>query len=175
MKHYILITYLLALPFVTFGQTSATDKLFDQYSGKKGYTSVYITHHMFDLFSKIETDEEDEEFMDVVSGLNGIKILTLSDEFQTPEKSLRFYKMIQESLPENEYKELMIVKEEEEEVKFFIREKGDKITELLMIVKDKKESLFLTLSGDIDLKKISKLSKSMKIDGLEHLDKIEEE
>jgi hypothetical protein len=44
-----------------------------------------------------------------------------------------------------------------------------------MIVTGQGNAVLMFLEGDIDLKSISKLSKSMKITGFEHLDKIDEE
>ena len=42
-----------------FGQKSAVDKVFDKYSGKDGYTTVYISSYMFNLLSSLESDDPD--------------------------------------------------------------------------------------------------------------------
>ena len=74
----------------------------------------------------------------------------------------------------SQYKELMVVKEKDQDVKFLINEKDGKIIELLLIAGGKDENALISIQGNIDLKNISKLSKSMKIEGLEHLNDIDE-
>ena len=43
-----------------------------------------------------------------------------------------------------------------------------------MIVNGDHDFLLMTMTGDLDLKDISKLSKTMDIDGFEHLDKVDD-
>lgn len=151
------------------GQNSAVDKLFDKYSGKEGYTSVFISKYMFSMFSDV--DPENKEFNDLVSKLNSIKILANDDE--TNHDGINFYNEIMKELPMKDYKELMVVKEKDQELKFLIKDVNGIITELLLIIGGKNDNALICIQGDnINLKNIAKLSKSMKIDGLENLEKI---
>ncbi len=47
------------------------------------------------------------------------------------------------------------------------------IRELLLIAGGKDSNVLISIQGLINLKTISKLSKSMKVEGLEHLDQID--
>ena len=145
------------------------EKLFEKYDGKDDITSVYITKYMFNLISKIETEEEDDDFQEITSKLDGIRILV-------SEGGVNLYDEIAPQLGD-EYKELMIVKEKGELVKMLVNEQDDVIKEFLILVKEDydNESVVLVISGDIDLKTISKLSKSIDIKGMEHLDKVDDE
>ncbi|MFH1319539.1 MAG: DUF4252 domain-containing protein [Bacteroidota bacterium] len=172
MKKIAVHLILILVPFLIQAQTTPMDALFDKYSGEEGYTSVYISKYMFELFAKIVDEEEDKEFKEVVGGLNSIKILA-TDEKAGAKQNKEFYKEILNSLSEIDYKELMIVKDGAEEVKFLIHEKDGKISGLVMVVGGEDESVLISMDGNIDLKNISKLSKSMNISGMEHLDKIE--
>jgi len=69
------------------------------------------------------------------------------------------------------YEELMTVKEENEEVRFMIREIGGKIAELVMITGGEGSSV-VSISGDLDLKTIADLSGKMGIEELENLEKV---
>jgi hypothetical protein len=149
-------------------QNSPVDRLFDKYSGKEGFTSVYISKYMFSLFSDIKAD--DDEFGQVVKGLNGIKILTTD----SPQQGVNFHKEIMKELPVKDYKELMVIKEKDQDIKFLVKEVGGKITELLMIIGGVDNALICIQGENINLKNISNLSKSMNIEGLENLEKIEE-
>ncbi len=67
----------------------------------------------------------------------------------------------------------MVIKEKDQDVKFLINEKDGKIIELLLIAGGKDENVLISIKGNINLKNISKLSKSMNINGLEHLEEID--
>ncbi len=167
------IIILIATTFLSLSLIKAqtpVEKLFEKYDGKENITSVYITSYMFTLISKIETEDDDEELKDITSKLDGIKIL-ISDD---PDVNL--FDEVASQLG-NDYKELMIVKEKGELVKMLVNEQNDVIKELLILVKEdyNNESVVLVISGDIDLNSISKLSKSLDIKGMEHLDKVNDD
>lgn len=169
MKKIILNLVLLFSPFFLVAQNSPVDELFEKYSGKEGFTSVYITSYMFSMFADMET--EDPEFDELVKNLTGIKILATDETYAG---NANFYTEIINKLPLSKYKELMVIKEKDQDVKFLIHEKDGKIIELLLLAGGKNENVLISIQGNIDLKNISKLSKSMKIEGLEHLEEIEE-
>ena len=123
---------------------------------------------MFGLFSNLET--EDKEFEEVLGKLTGIRILATD---KAPEKGLNFFSEIIRDLPAGEYHELMVVKEKNQDFKFLIREKEGVISELLMIAGGISNNALISIKGSIDLKTISRLSRSMKIEGLDNLEKME--
>jgi hypothetical protein len=86
--------------------------------------------------------------------------------------SLNFYKEICIRLPIAQYEELMSVKEKDQVFKMFIRKKGSVITEFLMIGGGN-DNVLICITGNIDLKSISKLSKAMNIEGMENIDKVD--
>ncbi|MFP4556455.1 MAG: DUF4252 domain-containing protein [Bacteroidales bacterium] len=164
---YIVFILLMVMAGSALAQKSPVDKLFEKYSGKEGYTSVYISEYMFTLFSNIENN--DKEFNNVVRGLTGIKILAT----ETPEIGVNFHEEIMKDFSKKDYKELMVVKEQDQHLTFLIKDVGGKIVELLLIVGGSDNVLISIEGNDIDLKTISGLSKSMNIDALEALDKME--
>ncbi len=173
-KGFLMMAIIFALPMLLAAQSPA-DALFDKYSGQDGYTSVYITQHMFSLFADIETEEDESGFIDLVKNLDRIKILAVDDESKELNLKVNFYEEIMKDFPEGVYDELMVVKKKDQDVKFYVLKKGNKIVELLMIVGGKEDNALISIQGDIDLKTISKLSKTMNIDGMENLKEIENE
>lgn len=168
MKKIILNLMVILIPVISLAQNTPVDDLFEKYSGKEGFTSVYITSYMFSMFADMETD--DPEFDKLMKNLTGIKILATDDTYLG---KANFYKEIIDKLPMSQYKELMVIKEKDQDVKFLINEKDGKIIELLLIAGGKTDNALISIRGNIDLKNISKLSKSMKIEGLEHLEEID--
>lgn len=169
-----LIVILMVFPLVLAAQSPA-DALFDKYSGQEGFTSVYITQHMFSLFADIETEEDEDGFLELVKNLNCIKIVSVDEESPEMNQKVNFFEEIMKDFPEGKYEELMVVKKKDQDVKFYILKEGNKIIELLMIVGGVEDNALISIQGDIDLKTISKLSRTMNIDGMENLDEIEEE
>ena len=172
----IKITVLMAvlLPVMAFAQSPA-DALFDKYSQKDGFTSVYITQAMFSLFADMDTEGDEEGFIDLVKNLTCIKIISVEDTIGELNKTVNFYDEIMKNFPKQKYEELMIVKKDNQDIKFLIRKDGKIINELLMIVGGSEENALISIQGNIDLKTISKLSKAMKIDGMENLQEMEKE
>ena len=169
MKRFTLILQLLLFVFTAFSQNSAVDKLFEKYGGKDGFTTVTISKQMFDLFSQVDANsKDDKEFKDVASKLTSIRILAMDKK---GDDAVNFYKELMKELPISQYKELMTVKEKGQDVKFLVHEENGKISELLMISGGDDNAL-ICISGEIDLKTISKLSKSMQIQGMDKLDDI---
>ncbi len=153
-------------------QLSAQDaisKFFSKYEDDDSFTHVNVTKRMFSLFTDLDMeDQEDKELMDAISKLDGLKILAKDDI--TNGKAL--YKEAFTLLPSKEYDELMSVRDEDTDMKFMIKEKNGIINELLMVMGGNEEFFIMSLTGDIDLKQVARLSKGMDIDGLEGLEKL---
>jgi len=160
---------LLTLP--VFAQTDAISRYFGKYEGKEDFTTVIITGRMFGLLAEIPEGEDEDDVMNVIRKLTGLKILIADDNEQGED----LYNSAMKVLPKNGYDELMIIKEGDEEIKFLILEKNKKISELIMLIGGgESDFLIMSMVGDLNLKDISKLSKTMDIDGFEHLDKVDD-
>ena len=170
MKRIILGWVLIIFTLTAFSQQSAVDKVFDKYSGKEGYTTVYISSFMFNLLNNLKVDDpEYNEFRKATSGINSIKILT-----QSGSGSASFGKELLSMLPRSEYKELMVVKDQEEEVLFLAKEDGGKISEFILIVSGGGEDALIVIQGDIDLESISSIASGLDMPGLDNLEELEE-
>ena len=168
MKSIALFIAFITVTFVAAAQTSPADKIFEKYSGRAGYTSVYISRHMFSLFSGMET--KDKEIENILGKLTGIRIL--ASEAKSP-AGMNFFAEIMKELPRDKYQELMVIKEKGQDFQFLIREQEGIITELLMVAGGESNNALISIQGNIDLDTISKLSRSMNIGGLEALERME--
>ena len=161
---------LIMLTLFTMGQKSAVDKVFDKYSGKEGYTTVYISSFMFNMLNSLETDDpEFDEFKKATAGIQSIKILT-----QDGGESEAFGAELLEMLPRSEYQEMMVVKDQDEDVLFLAREEGGKVTEFLLIVSGGGEDVLIAIQGDIDLESISSIASGLDMPGFKNLEDIED-
>ena len=168
----IIVFFVSAIIAINIQSQSPADEVFDKYSGVEGFTTVYISKYMFDLFKDLDNENVNDEMQEAISRLNSIKILATDDDPGT-KTNINLYEEVMKNLPEEEYKELMVIKEKNEKVEFLIREKGNKIIELLLLVDSPDESVMISIQGDIDMKNISKITKSLNIEGMEKLEEME--
>ncbi len=177
MKKVIVKTTLIVamlLPFLVSGQT-AIDKLYERYAGEEGFTSINISPQMFNMLSAMDMGDSSgdvKEAQDVMQQLSGLKMLVF--EPKNGETS-DFVKEVKSLVPSSDYAEMMTVDSEDSKVSFLVKKnKGGNVAELLMIVYEENEAVIMSMTGDIDMKTISEISKSLNMEGLENLDKLEE-
>ncbi len=170
MKKLAIVSILILSTLAASAQEDAITKFFSKYQNDDSFTQINITGRMFSLFTNFEAeDEEDQEMIDAVSKVKGLKILAKEDIANGQELYNEAFRLIDS----NEYEELMTIREKDSDMKFLIKEKNGIIAELLMVIGSEDSFFLLSLVGDIDLKQISKLSKSMDIDGFENLQNID--
>ncbi len=156
-----LLLYAAALP----AQTNATDALFEKYSGKEGFSSVYISSRMLGLFTPKGEGRE------LINRLTSIRILTAEDKGAG--KGTDLYTELSRNTDLSVYEELMVVKEAGQTTKFLILPKGERIAELLVISGGADDNSLISIKGDFDLRSLPGLSESTGISGLESLDSLE--
>ena len=169
MKKLILLLAIIGIAATGWSQNKVVDDLVEKYSGVEGFTSVVITKYMFGLFSNVET-EEDDDYMNMIKNLNNIKILSAPGSV---ESGINFFKEALDKLPSKEYEDLMIIKDAKQDIKFLVKEEKGKVVELLMLIGGEEDNVLISITGVIDMNTIAKLSKSMNIEGMENLEKIE--
>ncbi|WP_236636778.1 DUF4252 domain-containing protein [Sinomicrobium soli] len=154
------------MPVFGFSQS-----IFDRFEAMDDVTTVVVNQNMFKLFSRIQADDpEAVAFMDMVKSLKNLKVFTTEDK----DISEEMRSTMDGYIKKEDLEELMRVKDKESNVKFYIRpgKDADHVSELLMFVsgiKDvdvngrKFETVLLSLTGDIDLNKISLLTQKMNL------------
>ena len=171
-KRLALVAVLMAGALASSAQGELIRNYLDEYADNENFVKVSINSRMFSLFTEMEgSTEEEEEFLEMVSKLKGLKILG-SDSLAGGSRTI--YEKAVKDVDKAGYEELMTVKDAEEDIKFSIKENKGIIEELIMVVGGNRNFLFLSLYGEIDLKTVSKLASTMRIDGLDNLKKIDE-
>lgn len=184
MKKIIVITALLLTPVLTFAQG-----VFDKYEDIEEVSSFVINQKAFRMLATIDMDVDDPEaqaFMEMVKKITGLKVFTTGDD----KISADMKATVDSYLKSSKLEELMRFKDGEQTVKFYVKEGKDEnhVKELLMFMTGLKEmtegqdieingkkrvfeTVVLSLTGDIDLRQVSKITNSMNIPGGEQLKK----
>jgi hypothetical protein len=158
MKKLILLVAIVTLPFANYAQSS----VFDKFEDMDDVTTVVITKEAFKMASKFGGNSpEAKEYIDMVKGLNNLKVFTTESSAIAKQMN----DVVTGYLKSSKLIELMRVKDKDANVKIYIKQGKDEdhVSELLMFVSDiqnkaNQESVILSLTGDIDLNKISKIT-----------------
>lgn len=141
------------------GQYKPIEKIFDRYAGKEGYTSVVITRQMFALISDMEVGQDDE-YMKMIQNLDGIRILTCT---QSPAQCRAFYDEVLAAVDLKVFEELMDIQNPDERIKFMVRKKDGKVSDLVVLTGGSTENALIWITGTIDMKSIGRLTRDLNI------------
>ncbi|WP_232459775.1 MULTISPECIES: DUF4252 domain-containing protein [unclassified Winogradskyella] len=183
-KNLILIVAFVLTSAVSFGQG-----VFDKFEDVDGVTSVVVNQKMFKMLATMGIDLDDpdaQEFVNMAKNITGFKVFTTGDEKISADMNAT----VKSYLKKTDLEELMRIKDGDQNVFFYIKEGKDEnhVKELLMFVNGLKEmtkgqdieingkkreieTVVLSLTGDIDLRQISKLTNQMNMPGGEQLKK----
>jgi len=172
MKKIILFLIVVLAGTSVFAQSNAVSKHFSQFQRDTSFTKVSISSRMFSLFSDIDPEDEDEaELLEAMTKLKGIKGLINEKSENSTEL---YYDALATVEADGSYEELMTVEDAEENIQFSIREEGDIIKELLMIVGGNRNFVVMSLYGEIDLNSIAKLTRKFGIKGMSQFEMLED-
>ncbi|MDZ4714779.1 MAG: DUF4252 domain-containing protein [Cytophagales bacterium] len=170
MKKLMMSAVMLVVAVSAQAQGDAITKFFNKYQDNAAFTQVTVSSKMFGLFTNMEVDKpEDQEILEAISKIKGLRVLAKNEARDSRE----LYKEALSIIPKD-FEELMFVRDKDQDMKFLIRESSPgKISELVMIAAGNDDFKMLSLFGEIDLKKVSRIGSKMNINGLEQLHKME--
>ena len=170
MKKFIVsATIVMMASAASFAQNDAINKFFNKYQNDETFSLVNISGKMFSMMANIEGDtQEDKDMIAAISKIKGLKVLKKDGG----RNSRELYNEAISTIPSREFEELMSIRQKDNDIKFFTKEAGGKISELVMVMGGNEDFMVMSVFGDIDLKEISKMSKSVNIDGLNNLQNI---
>ena len=151
----------------SYAQEDAITKYFNKYIDDEKFNVVYISPKMFSMVSKIEIEDMEPELQEVIKSMKGLRIL------HTEQNALQYYNEALKTINTSEYELLMTARGEGENVRFMVKDNGDIVEELLMIVGGDTDFALLSFIGNIDLKKIGKLAKALDIDNMQYLENLD--
>ena len=174
MKKLAILVAIVMAPMVMSAQS-----VFDSFEDERDVSSVVVTKNMFKLLSKLDlesNDPEAKEYLELVNNLDNIKIYTTENK----EVAARMDAAVETYLSKSSgLSELMRVKDDGKNIKFYSKEgKNDNfVSELLMHltgnIDGDDRTIIMSITGNIDLKKISKLTSDLNMPGSEELKNID--
>jgi len=170
MNRLIISLLLSLIPFLSQSQS------FEKYEDMKDVDAMVMTSKMFKMLAKVdlsENDPEAREYMKLIENLDRIQIYKSSNAsvMSQMENDVKSY------LQKGSLEELMRVNDDGQNIKFYsLPGKNDNyVRELFMFLEgsenNKPISVILSITGEIDLSQLSKLTSDLKVPGAEELSK----
>lgn len=163
MKKIVLILIPIALASNLFAQQSAVEEVFKKYNDTNGYTSIYLSEHMFNLFSQLDSPAEFD-----MAGISEMSILVKENQ----EHSDEFFLEVNSSVQKSKLKEVLSVKTQKEQYSAFVLEVDGIIHELLFFTGGTTNLLLFARGDNINLTSLAKVSAQMNLRELEVLEQL---
>jgi hypothetical protein len=161
MKNIFLIL-LLFISQRVFAQENAIDKYFKDFQQANALDMTSVSSKMFGVFLQSKEGKEKEELATVLKKLTGLKVLSTNN----PKNGKDLYNSACPLMP-GDYETILTLKEADRNAKFYTKEdKSGKITELVMIAFQWGRFLVVSITGDINLNEILKLSQNLNLQGM---------
>lgn len=170
MRKLTMVMLLAVTPLLTSGQA------FKKYEDMKNVDAMVMTSKMFKMLAKVDLSEGDQEslqYMQLIENLDEIRMFTSADH----QVRTQMARDVENYLKRGSLEELMSVNEKNKNVRFYSKPgKNDSVvSELFMFMEGKQEeeedpiSVILSITGDIDLSQLSRLTEDLKIPGAKEL------
>ncbi|TQD39130.1 DUF4252 domain-containing protein [Haloflavibacter putidus] len=151
---------------------------FSKYENMREVDAMVVTSNMFKLLAEIDVDSDDPEvkrYMQLIENLENIRVISTSNQ-QIGEEMLTD---MNKYIANNALEKLMMLKEDGKNVKFYSKpgSKKNYVRQLVMLLSGQEEgkpiTVALSITGDIDIKEVSRLAKDLDVPGAEQLKKVE--
>lgn len=168
MNRLVIILLLSLAPMLSQSQN------FEKYEDMKEVDAMVMTSKMFKMLAKVdlsENDPEAREYMKLIENLDRIQIYKSSNANVMSQMAID----VKSYLQKGSLEELMRVNNDGQNIKFYsLPGKNDNyVKELFMYLEgsegDKPMSVILSITGEIDLSQLSKLTADLKVPGAEEL------
>lgn len=176
------LIFSIAILLITLSSKGQDNSAFDKYEDNNEVTSVLVTKQAFLMLKKVTSEsKEAQEYKRLVSGLNELKVFTTENKNVATDMKFTFNNYVKSK----KLVELMRVNDRDANVKIFVRQGKDEdhVLEFIMLVDEmnitlnktmgnsKPELVIVSLTGDINLNDIAKITAEMNIPGSEEVRK----
>lgn len=149
---------------LSFAQTKAIANFYDKYKNMEDVTDLKLRGWVLKLASSFSDEAEEAQLLRKISQL---RILTMENGNLVSQSE---YKNLIKNIKQEAFEELFQVRDEGQTIEFLIREKGDTITDVLMLVSGDDEFIMLSLEGALKFSDLNDLN--IEVEGSEHFKKI---
>lgn len=178
MKNKLLLFILMALPCLMVAQNKPLNKFYRKYKHEEGVRNMKLPGWVVRMGGKIarrkaENDAE-KEALGLMRHFGKVKFMFSEEGIDIPAEKIN---QLRQDLLEYDFDDLLMVKSEGVHIQIMVKEAGDVIENVFMIVNDMEggEMFFLSAKANLSLKELSKVLEKEMPDKLEPLIEVPEE
>jgi hypothetical protein len=167
---------IIMIAVIVLSAGMATAQNLDDIGNLKNTSETVVTNEMFKLIAGIEMGSDDPEVQEMkkmVDNLTELRVYMTDNK----DSAIKMKTIVDGYISKNKLVKLMHVKEDNQMFTFHMR-KGStdkKVRDLVMFMdgngSDNEDSVFLIISGDIDMNQISKITKQLNTPGQKQIEK----
>lgn len=154
-KFFFLLSALLLTTHAGYAQTEALDAFVDRYKNDQRFTFAYLSKELFEVAAKTDIERKNwEKLHNVIKNLGNLRILAADSMIDG--KAL--YREALRLAPEIEFDPLLTVRDGDENVRIWVKEADNAVSDLVMLVGAPEEFVLVRFSGNLELGNISDLA-----------------
>jgi hypothetical protein len=161
----ILLTLLIALPMFGISQSNCIENFYSKYKDHEGITAFTLSGNLIQFAASFEEDENKK----VMEKISQVRILVMDEVNLVPRND---FNGLLKSLKKDAFDELMLIKEEGTDIEIYIREKGNTISDVILMVYNEGEFIMLSVEGAFNYSDLNDLN--LDFNGGEYLKKLPE-
>ncbi|MCC8146411.1 MAG: DUF4252 domain-containing protein [Bacteroidales bacterium] len=166
MRKQILILFIILIS--SSSQAQVMNAFLDKYGKDENIIVVNIGKRMLD---KMQSDSlATPELQKAIDGLESIRIVSSNDQEIIGAYYQSAYELVHKT---KKFTEVLSIDHEDELLHILIKKTKEKVNELVLLSKDKKDFHFISLQGNIQLDVLAKYSENIGVKGLEKLNNIQ--
>lgn len=149
----ITLTITTALFFCSglFAQKSALYEFYNKYKDRENVVDIKIGGLLVKMAA---TFSDDDEARQILKKVDRLRLLSVEDDNPVSQED---FKDLTRRIQTESYEHLIQIKEKDQHIDFFIKEKGDKISEVLLFVNEKDSFLMLSIQGNFKFSDLQNL------------------
>lgn len=150
MKKILIAIAILAIPFLATSQQESIENFYNKYVDDENISDISLNGWILSMASKM-SEEDGTEILQKITKLR----IMLADEKNIVAKA--DIKKLMRDVRNNDFEDLMTIRDEGTRVNFMIREEGENITNVLVIIHGDGDFIMLSLEGNLNLEDLKQL------------------
>ena len=150
MKKTITALFIMVMvsPMILLAQQNPAEKLFEKYSNKSGFYYLNLETNMLSTIEKKGGAKSDSEIV-------YMKMLTFKESEDVKKEASKVYGEFLKVFDKDVYKGLVDVNSAGEKVDMMVKKEDGKVSEIIIVIFDKTETMLVSVSGNFDLKNLA--------------------
>ncbi|MCB0571983.1 MAG: DUF4252 domain-containing protein [Phaeodactylibacter sp.] len=166
MRTLFFLALLAIAPIFATAQPEAIARFYDKYKAYENVTDVKLQGWLLEIASNFTDEGQAKKILDKITYL---RVLVMEEgNLVTPNE----YRHLIKDIHQSRFEQLFTVRDKGDDVGLYIREKGDTITDVLLLVNGSDGFVLLSLEGLLKFSDLNDLQ--INVDGAQHFKRLPE-